>query len=85
MPIDDVRHPFAEYFGRSFCLGCVAICYALLTALYSMIMIGSCMCFEACIDDLIQRLEDVGHTWINNIHHVYDLITIIEYQIESIR
>lgn len=47
-----------------------------------MIMIGSCMCFEACIDDLIATLKHFGNNWSDGNYFEKDLIEIIEYQIE---
>lgn len=73
---------FVEYFMRSFLLGCVTLCYAMLPTLYSMIMIGSCMCFEACVDDLIASLENLDKIWSNGIYLERDLAEVIEYQIE---
>lgn len=84
MPIDDILHPFAKFFAQSFCLLCAGISYVALTTLYSMMMIGSCMCFEACIDDLIQTLRNIGSTWKNDEYPNCGLVEIIEYQIESI-
>lgn len=41
------------------------------------------MCFEACIDDLIETLGNIGTATITeNVH--FDLVKMIEYQIECI-
>lgn len=80
MPFDDGS--FVDYFMRSILLGCVTLCFAMLTTLYSMIMIGSCMCFEACIDDLIASLDNLGNIWSNGIYFERDLAEVIEYQID---
>lgn len=80
MPFDDGS--FTDWFARSTLLGFVAVCFSILTTLYSMIMIGSCMCFEACIDDLIENLRDIGSKWSNENRFDKDLFEMVEYQNE---
>lgn len=87
------ENPFTKYFERSIWLGFVAFWYAILTTLYPMIMIGSCMCFETCIDDLILSLKEIDDVFADakqegdpnfKIFFKSSLIEVIEYQIECI-
>lgn len=81
------RNSYAEYFYKSFCLTYIAVPYCVLTTLFPMILMGSCMCYEASINDLIETLKVIGSLWEDvEIEDRLDvgIIMVIEYQIDCV-
>lgn len=48
---------------------------------------GSCMCFEFAVNDLIETLQEIGSSWIDVNCGQYmniELVRVIEYQIDCV-
>lgn len=75
------ENQFVVYFGKAFSKICVASGCSILMATFTLIPIGTCMCFEACLDDLIKEFQDVELT---GILLKSDFVDILQFQIDCI-